>query len=225
MKRIFALVAAGLMVLSPFSMVSAYEDGDWQYWNTESVTGNLTENLKAYVEAEFRFGDDASEFYYQHTQLELKYEVNEWLEIAPAFREVFELYTKSTTEDDWFAEHRPMLNGTIKWKWADWKFSNRARVSYRMFDIDKDDVFRFRNKLTVKSPWKWTVLEINPWAADEIFLEEDKDGIYRNRLYVGVGLKLMEHLKGDVFYLWQTTEKGDDWIDYNVIGTKLKVVF
>lgn len=225
MKRIFASVVVGLMLLSPFSMVSAYEDGDWQYWNTESVQGKLTDNLKAYVEAEFRFGDDASKFYYQHTHLELKYKVNDWFEIAPANRQVYELYTKSTTEDDWYTEYRPMLNGTINWKWADWKFSNRARIEYRMYDINKDDVWRFRDKIVLKSPWKWTPLEINPFISGEIFITENKDGIYRNRLYAGVGMKLFEHVKGEVFYLWQTEDKGDEWKDTNVIGTKLKVVF
>lgn len=226
MKRILASVVIGLMMLSPFSMVSAYEDGDWQYWNTESVEGKLTDNLKAYVEAEFRFGDDASEFYYQHAHLQLKYEVCEWFEIAPAYRQVWERYTKTTTEEeDWFTEYRPMVDGTFKWKWQDWKLSYRARVSYKMFDIDKDDVWELRNKFTVKSPWKFTPLEINPYIAEEFYFLENHDGIYRNRLYAGVELKLFEHVKGDIFYLWQITEKGDDWIDYNVIGTKLKVVF
>lgn len=203
----------------------AFDEGDWQYWNTESIEGNLTESIRTYMEAEFRFGDNVSKFYYQHTQLQLNFKINDWFILSPAFREVFELYNKSEAEDDWFAEHRSMLNGTVKWEWDDWKLSNRARVSYRVFDIDKDDVWRFRNKLIVKSPWKWTALEINPWLADEIFLEEYKDSIYRNRFYIGVGLKLIKHLKGDIFYLWQTTEKGNDWIDYNVFGTKLKLLF
>lgn len=56
-------------------------------------------------------------------------------------------------------------------------------------------------------------------------VEEHEYGIYRNHLYVGIGLKLIEHLKGDIFYMWQATEKGDNWVDYNIIGTKLKVVF
>lgn len=225
MKRLVAVLAVIGLLLAPAAGFSQ-GDNDFQYWNTESVQGKLTDNLKAYVEAEFRFEDDASDFYYQHTHLELKYKVCDWFEIGPAYRQVWELLTSTKDEDnDWFAEYRPMLNGTVKWTWADWKFSNRARVSYRMFDVDKDDVWRFRNKLTLKSPWKWTALNINPYIADEIFLEENKDGIFRNRFYVGVGMKFFEHVKGDLFYLWQTTEKGDDWIDFNVVGTKLKVEF
>jgi hypothetical protein len=200
----------------------AYKDGDWQYWNTESVTVKLTDKIDAYVEEEFRFGGDISEFYYQHSHLQLDFKITDWFTLAPAYRQVFEL---DTMKDNWFTEYRPMVNGTVKWKCENWDFSNRVRISYRMFDIDKDDVWRFRNKLTIKTPWKWTALKINPWVADEIFLEENQSGVYRNRLYAGVGLKLTEHIKGDVFYLWQASEKGSSWTDYNVIGTKLKIVF
>lgn len=224
MKQLFAGLAVVSFLLIPFSGY-AYEDGDWQYWNTESVTVKLTDKINAYVEEEFRFGDNVSEFYYQHSHLQLNFTITDWFTLAPAYRQVFELYTKSNTEDDWFTEYRPMVNGTVRCKWEDWELSNRIRVSYRMFDIDKDDVWRFRNKITIKSPWKWTKLKINPWVADEIFLEEHQSGIYRNRFYAGIGLKLTEHLKGDVFYLWQSSEKGNSWTDYNVIGTKLKIVF
>lgn len=43
--------------------------------------------------------------------------------------------------------------------------------------------------------------------------------------YVGVLIELTTHLKADLFYLWQTTDKADDWIDHHVIGTKLKLEF
>lgn len=194
--RIAIVAYLGLVMSCP---VFAYRDGDWQYWNTESVSVKLTGKIGAYVEEEFRFGDDVSEFYYQHSHLQLDFKVTDWFTLAPAYRQVFELYTKSNVEDDWFTEYRTMVNGTVKWKWENWGISDRARISYRMFDIDKGEVWRFRNKLTVKIPWKWTELKITPWAADEIFFEEDQSGIYRNRFYAGIGLKLTERLKGDMF--------------------------
>lgn len=219
-KILFSILVLCLPVLG-----FAYDDGDWQYWNTEGIKGDLTEKLGASLDVDFRWGDNASEYYYQATQLGLGYEVCDWFEIGPAYRETFTLDTKTKTEDDWFSEHRPMLNGTIKWKWADWKFSDRARIEYRMFDIDKDDVWRFRNQITLKSPWKWTGLGINPYISDEIFIQEDSDGINRNRVFVGVSLKLFEHVQGEVYYLWQTDDTGDEWKDTNVIGTKLQAVF
>ncbi len=230
MKQWFKLCKLALPLLLGLSIngitaqAALNAEGDFQYWNTEAIEAKIADRWKTYIEAEFRFGDDASEFYYQHTHLELGYKVNDWLEIAPAYRQVYELFTSTTDEeDDWFTEYRPMINVNLKHKWEGWELSDRNRFEFREFEV-KDDVFRYRNKLTIKSPWKWTCLGINPFISDEVFFQEDA-GFNRNRLQVGVGMKLLEHLDGEVFYLWQTSEKGDDWINIHVFGTKLKVKF
>lgn len=228
-KRLWRGILAAGMVLAFNAPVSAdlNADGDFQFWNTEAVEGKLNDHWKVYTEAEFRFGDDASEFYYQHTHLEIGYKVNDWLEIAPAYRQVWELFTKSVDEEgqeDWFVEYRPMVNVTVKYKWNGWEISDRNRFEYRFFDIDKEDHFRYRNKITLKTPWKWTSWGINPFIADEIFIQEN-DQFNRNRFYLGVGMDIIEHLTADVFYLWQTSEKGDEWVDFNIIGAKLKLKF
>jgi hypothetical protein len=226
-KGMIGGLMAGLMALAITCPASAElgSDGDFQFWNTESIEGKITEKVGAYMETEFRFGDDASEFYYQHAHLEIPIEVYDWLEIAPAYRQVWELFTKSEDEEgqeDWFAEARPNLNVTLKHKWNDWKLSSRNRFEYRFFEIDKEDLFRYRNKFTLKSPWKWTSWNINPFIADEIFIDE-VDGFNRNRLQIGVGMNIIEHVDGAIYYLWQTSEKGEEWIDFNVIGLQFKI--
>lgn len=215
------------VVLSTPGFAELNSDGDFQFWNTESIQGKLAEKVGAYLEGEFRFGDDASEFYYQHTHLEIPIEVTDWLEIAPAYRQVWELFTKSEDEageEDWFAEYQPNFNVTLKHKLEGWKMSSRSRFELRYFDIDKEDTFRYRNKFTLKSPWKWTAWEINPFIADEIFINE-VDGFNKNRLQMGVGMNIIEHLDGSLYYLWQTSEKGDEWIDTHVVGAQVKVKF
>lgn len=230
MKKILASIAAISLLLTPFSGYS-YESGDWQYWNTESIGGKLIDvgtekldSLNAKIEGEWRFGDDVSELCYQHVDVGLSFEklFVPWFTLGLNYRQAWE-----KKSDGWLEEEKPHINGTISFKLADWKISNRSRIEYRHFN-SQEDKWRFRNKTTAKAPVKWTAWEITPYLADEIFLEEGKDGIYRNRLYVGLGighLFKLEHLKGDVFYLWQATESSDDWISYNVFGTKLKVVF
>ncbi len=213
----FVLMAAG--------HAFAYKDGDGQYWNTESVSFKLTEKIGVYIEEEFRFGEGMSEFYYQHSQVQLDFKISDWFVLSPAYRQTFELYTKSDGDEGWFREYQPMVNALLQHKWQGWSFSDRVRFSYRMFNIDREDLWRVRNKITVKSPCKWTPLEIKPWVSDEIFFEEHKTGVYRNRLYAGVEMKLTKHLKGDIFYLWQATESDSGWMDINVLGTKLKVEF
>ena len=227
-KRILQVIAGTCMSLLIASSAPAYEDGDWQFWQTDTVSGKLTDNLKASMEAEFKWGDDCSEFYYAHADISLDYRINDMFSLGVAFREAYELNTGTEEENDWYNEHRPMINGSIAWKWGDFKFKNRARVEFRNFEI-KDDRIRFRNKLGIKSPWKWTELNINPYIEDEIFLEEDKDGIYRNRLYAGIGLELMDAgwgvLKGTLYYLWQADDTDDGWKNTNVCGLKLKLGF
>ncbi|MBI1871436.1 MAG: DUF2490 domain-containing protein [Chlamydiae bacterium] len=226
-KKIF--VGLAVFILARSASATLNSDGDFQYWSTEAVEGKINDQWKVYVEEEFRFGDDASKFYYHHTQLEPGYKVNDWLEIAPAYRQVWELDTKLAKKDHWFEEERPMFNVTVKHKWNGWEISDRNRFEYRFFEI-KEDRFRYRNKITLKSPWKWTSWNINPFIADEIFVEEGVTGTpcgyNRNRLYGGVGFQIISHLKGELFYLWQSKDSvKDNWIDFNVIGTKLKFEF
>ena len=61
--------------------------------------------------------------------------------------------------------------------------------------------------------------------ADEVFVDFYGDRINRNRLYSGVSFKLSKNIRGEVFYLWQTSKSGGGWKDISVIGTKLKFYF
>ncbi|MBO8152426.1 MAG: DUF2490 domain-containing protein [Candidatus Marinimicrobia bacterium] len=197
----------------------AYEDGDWQFWNTESVEGNLVENWKVKLEEEFRFGDNIGEFYYHHTDGSLTYKLTNWFHLSLSYRQIYE-----NKDEEWKEENRPHVNGTFKWKWQDFEFKNRSRFEYRIRE-GKENAWRYRNKLTLGFPLKWTKLGIQPYLADEIFIDFDEGDLNRNRLYAGFKAKLMKYLAPDIFYLWQTSEKDGDWIDYKVIGAKLKVEF
>ena len=224
-RMAFFLTPTLLLAIAVIALSPGVRAADWQYWNTEAVSGKLSDRVKAGMEMEFRWTDDASELSYKHAQISLDVKVTDWFTAGVAYRQADELYTSSGVEEDWYTEYQPMVNLTVSTKLEGWKISNRFRPSYRVFDINKDDVWRFRNKLTITSPWKLTPLSINPYLADEIFLEEHKGGIYRNRFYVGLNLKIIEHLNGGVFYLCQATEGSDGWENINVGGTKIKFAF
>lgn len=225
MKKLLGIAFTMLLcsgVISPAFSAPKYDDGDWQFWNTESIKASINDKIGVYGEQEFRFGDGMSQYYYEHTQLQLDFKALSWLTISPAFREVYEM----NSHEKWFPEHQPQLNLTGKWTiFEDWTFEDRARIEYRFFDeADKKDVWRFRNKITLKSPWKWTPLKLNPYIADEIFIQEDKDGIYRNRLYAGLGMQFSKNVKGEIYYMWEAEDK-NQWWNANVLGAKLKVEF
>ena len=92
------------------------------------------------------------------------------------------------------------------------------------FVEDEKNSWRYRNKFTVKLP-KITQFEIQPYIANEIFIDFKEEKLNRNRLYGGIFVKLYKDLKGEIFYLWQTSDKDDHWLDLNVIGSKLKLSF
>lgn len=244
MKKLAKFILALSFVALLTGTVYAYDDGDWQYWNTESIEGTIidvgTETLDkvgAKLEGEWRFGDDVSEFYYQHTDVSLKLKKMfvPWFNFGIAYRQVWEYKHRDDVSGGnyWYTEYRPHFDPEVSFKYKGWSIKNRFRVELRYFDEDdsgEEDVWRLRNKFSLKPPIKWTKWQITPYIADEIFIEEDSDGIYRNRLYLGLGIgKLLslETLKGDIFFLWQASDNGDNWTDKDVyaLGTQIKVHF
>ncbi|MDP3981857.1 MAG: DUF2490 domain-containing protein [Chlamydiota bacterium] len=209
-----------LMLYSSTAFTQVGEEGDWQWWDTNVIGGHLSDNIKADLEAEFRLGDDISEFYYTHEQIQLHFKLCEYFTFSPAYRQVFE---KKGSE--WENEARPMINGTVSYSWENgWDVSNRARVEFRLKE-GSDDTIRFRNKVTVKFPFEWTSLGIRPYLADEIFIESDGKGFNRNRVYVGIECTLLEGLKGGLFYVLQSSDSGDEWTNIHGVGTSLKLYF
>lgn len=199
--------------------VFAYDDGDFQYWNTESVSWK-TGDLKLGLEEEFRLGDDAGNLYYNHTDLSAAYSgLADWFTLGINYRHILE-----DKDSDWKKENRPHLNATVKFKALDFGFSNRFRFEYRNRE-DAENYWRYRNKFSVKLPIKLTRLGIQPYMADEIFYDFDAETLNRNRLYGGISLDIIKGLSGQIFYLWETTEKSDKWNDAHVLGTKLKLSF
>lgn len=226
----------------------AYDDGDAQLWLKGSVKGKLGNGISIKIEEELRYGDDGSELYDEETLLIASKSVTDWLKVGLGYRLVQErknkpVVTPSTSEDGsvsysnvgdgdhyWQNEQRPTAELVFHKTFEGWKVEDRTRFEWRMKDDGKDDYLRFRNRLKVKSPWKWTDLGINPYAAWEAFYEE-KDGLSgsdklnRHRYYVGISSKLTEHIKGGLYYLWQTDLKGGNWKDTNVAGIEAGISF
>ncbi|MFH1360701.1 MAG: hypothetical protein ABIJ41_06655, partial [Candidatus Omnitrophota bacterium] len=63
MKRIFVSVGLALLITTK---VYAYDDGDFQIWNTDVEEVKVSKDSKITFEEEFRWGHNASEFYYHH---------------------------------------------------------------------------------------------------------------------------------------------------------------
>lgn len=199
--------------------VYAYDDGDFQVWHTEVQEMKINKELKATLEEEFRFGDNANEFYYHHYDLGFVYNLNKNLDLGINYRQVYE-----KKKGDFKEENRPHINVTLKWDLSGFKFDDRSRFQYRHFDY-QTDLWQYRNKFTVKFPWKFTKLEIQPYVADEIFVDLNGVVLSRNRLYSGLGFSLTKDIKAEIYYLLQSSKSAGTWTDANVLGTKLKITF
>lgn len=198
----------------------AYEDGDAQFWNTDVGEIKMSEDWKAAFEQEFRWGGDISEFYYQHYDLSLVYNLNKHWNLGFGFR-----YIRAKSNGDWTPENEPYLTAAVSGDLAGFKVEDRSRLEYQQFD-DRQDNGRYRNKLTVKLPWKFTRMEIQPFVSEEIFLRFVKeDPFNRNRVSSGVSMNIIKNFKAELYYMLQSSKGSTGWTDINVIGTKFKLSF
>ncbi len=200
----------------------AFDDGDFQWWTSAGASLDINKDWKCTFEEEFRFGDDAGEFYYHHSDLGLVYGgFADWIDLGLNYRQVF---ARADSEGEWKQENRPHLNVTLKGKLFGLGVSNRARFEYRDRE-DQEDHWRYRNKFTVKPPVELTELKLKPYVADEVFVPLNDDNISINRIYAGISFDVLENMTGEVFYLWQASRAPGDWNDTNVLGTRLKFRF
>ena len=90
MKIVKTLLALALVIMGSKTSL-AFDDGDFQYWNTESASVKINDHWKFNIEEEFRFGDDASDFYYQHSDIGFSYSgLADWLDVGLNYRAVLE---------------------------------------------------------------------------------------------------------------------------------------
>lgn len=216
-KRLLVLCLAFLFVLG-FSPVVKADDGDWVYKSKYGVSFPIVEKLEAAVKTEFRFEDDMSKHYYSYGDAGLYYDWLDWLEVSGNYR-----YIRSDG-GDWTTENRPYGNAKLKWKWGVFKFSDNNRLEYRNRE-DKDDLWRYRNKLKISYPLKWTKLEISPFASGEIFYDFDASQMNKYRLEGGISMKLIKSLKLNVSYQYDNKKKKGDWSYTNSLCTYLRYSF
>lgn len=208
-----AVVAAGACL--------GYEDEGVQWWSSAGASTKLGEDWKASFAQEFRLGDDGGNLYYEHSELTFTYSgLADWLDVGAAFRLIYE----KDNSGEWKRESRPHLNVTLKWMLFDWRVSSRSRFEYRD-RTNREDVWRYRNKFTVKFPFELTRLKLMPYAADEIFITLNDDNVDKNRVYFGFVWPLGKGLDLDIYYMWQASRSGDEWEDVEVLGTGLKFGF
>jgi len=216
--KIIFLAALGILL---GGYVYSYDDGDFQVWNTEIEEFKINKSSKMVLEEELRFGDDAHELYYQHYDGGYVYDFNKHLTLGIHYRQV---YAKPKVHVKFQEENRLHLNAITKYELFGYNLEDRNRLEYRHFDYQEDS-WRYRNKFTVKFPWRFTNFAIRPYVANEIFLNLNGIDFNRNRFYCGLEFAIIKNLKGELFYMLQSTKSNGTWTQANVLGPRIKVVF
>lgn len=187
--------------------VWAASDRKSQIWTREDITGKINSQLSVFGRIEFRYSNDAEALSAQHSLIGMNYSPNKWLTISPFFRMVNYQTGKSTFNNDWFVEYRPTVDVKLKWSVVGLGMTSTNRFERRLYQVG-DDVWRFREKIEIKSKQKWTALEFQPYVGDDMFFQEKK-GFCRNWFILGFDVKIINQLKGGFFYMLQS-DKGKD---------------
>ncbi len=217
-KNIVKLIVLVLFFGAVSFKAYAYDNGDFQIWHTDSEDIKIGKSTKFTMEQEFRFGEDASELFYQHYDWGFAWAFDKRLEIALGYRLIYEKY-----KHKWREEDDPYTNITAKFDIWKFMFEDRNRLEYRHFRY-KDDFVRYRNKFTLKYPFDFK--KITPYVSDEIFIASNATGFNENRFSSGLEFGLTKYVKADIYYMIRSMRGvGDKWSDANVLGTKLKISF
>jgi hypothetical protein len=210
-----------VVIVAASGICFASDDDDFQYWSTAEFSFDLDKDWGFVFQEELRLGESAGTLYHHYSDAGFVYKgLAKWVDFGFNYRLVHE----KDSAGKWRQENRPHLNVTLKGKLLGLDVSDRSRFEYRNREY-KDDVWRYRNKFTVKLPFELTSLKLKPYVADEVFVTLNDDNIDRNRLYGGVVFSLTKNLKADVYYMWQATRGDGDWADIGVLGTALKFSF
>jgi hypothetical protein len=219
-RRIVLLAVPLTVILC--SGVFAFDNGDFQFWTKNGASADISKDWKADVTEELKLGKNAANFYYQETDLTFVYSgLAKWLDLGLGYGLIFE---KDYAADEWFRENRWHTEVTFKWKMSNWSLSDRNKFEFRDRENAKN-LWRYRNKFTVKLPCRLTPLKFQPYFADEVYINFDDQHFNRNRFYVGAAKDIGKRLTADIYYMLQCDRKGHDYTNYNVLGVGLKLRF
>jgi len=117
----FFILCLGFCLLSFIPKSFSFDDGDFQYWSTVSVSKKLADNWRLSLEEEARWGNNAGNPYYNHADLGVTYSgLASWVDVGLNYRHIHE-----EKSDDWKVENR--LHSTMSLNIKDQRTHELAR--------------------------------------------------------------------------------------------------
>lgn len=143
---------------------------------------------------------------------EMNYHAKSWLDLELLYRHEFYDLNGITVQ-----EYRPKFRLSGKTHLGNISIRNRYGIEYRMFEVGENHI-RYRSDLRVKPCWNLTLLKINPYLTEEIFIARGK--MTRNRFYVGISGQ-MRHFEPSLYFLMQSDALDGAWKTGNILGVML----
>lgn len=198
MKRLlFVIALCTIMHLRPSLFADSFlQHKDFEFWLYNALQKKLSKKSTFYFETEFRYGAHASDLYLTYLQTGILFTLNKHLEIGPGYRQ---LYFLNNSMREWKPIYIPLIDLAGKFDWKKWKFVDRNRIQYLCID-GVENLWEYRNRLKINSPWKLGKIGINPWMYEEAFFRE-KSGFSQNRFAVGAAIPLNKTITSNLFYL------------------------
>ena len=199
------------------SGLSYATDDNQEFRANTSFSFKLSDMWKMKIAQEFHFRDGE---HFEHENIVVfSYKAADWLNLGVGFKQLH----KKDSSHEWRRENRPFAEATIKDTVFGLKWSDRNRLEFREFENAKD-VFRYRNRLKVHVPYNLFDLPLQPYVADEIFIQEES-GLYRNRIYTGLVWDVNDTLDVDFFMFHEKNETSHGRDDRYMFGFETKFSF
>lgn len=196
-------------------------NGNGEYWQTLGFDVDMNIDWKITFRQELRFGKSGGDPYLHNYDLGLvRKNFADRIDVGLNFKKEYE----KDSSGKFRAENRPNLNIMLKGKLFCLDVSDRLRLEYRNIE-NKKDLWRFRNKTVLNLPFKLTMFNLQPYIADEIFINLGENNINQNRLFSGLSFKLSPNIKSSIYYMYKSSKQTGGWLNTNVIGTADRMAF
>ena len=215
--RVFIL--GGVCVSACIGSAQAFDANDFQIRKQIAMKGKIAEKISVSLYEEFRFADNASDFYYIESDVGVTYPFLPVLAGAVHYRQLF-----TEKNGGWVAEQRPHLNLMFYHSRDELKLELRDRIELRFCGSDELKV-RNRTRLKASYPVEIAAITLKTYVADEIFYDFKKEALNRNRVYIGASFPWTDKIGGDWYYLLESNEKDDEWKNYHILGIKTYVKY
>ena len=199
---------SGLLICITTGCVTAGDDLQW--WNRITIQKNLGQKTKAYLDEEFRIGDDIGELYFHRTNFGIRHDLS-----SRFYYSVDYWYSTQIKGNTRIEEHKPHFSIAIRSALRPFRFEIRNRLEWRMIEHAERS---WRNRVRLKATLNEAGISLKPYIADELFILLDEKEIDQNRIYLGATIALPGPFSLDCYYLLDMKNR-DTWIQDHVIGT------